>query len=244
MNWTCEQTDEQLSDYLDGILSPEESAAFVEHARTCSYCDVLAKRVLGALQMMRAAAPPEPPAHLAGKIISATLGPQRAPAESLVQPPPQSASQSPSQTWWQRWLGSEGFVWQPQFAMGAVTVAASFFIVMHASAKSQNASGFAALNPAIVFRQADRQVHLAYAHTAKFVNDQRLVYEIESRLEPQAEPAVFAPPQQQSAPQPGGQPRSEQKSRPDNTTAQARNLYAAVVPAEPISASTITRSML
>jgi hypothetical protein len=235
MNWTCEQTDEQLSDYLEQLLSPAESAAFVEHAKTCSYCALLAERVAAAMQMMHATPAPEPPVHLASKIIGATLGPSPAVAQAAA----------PKQPWWQRWFGVEGILWQPQFAMGAVTVVASFFIVFHASAKSQGVSGVAALNPSIVFRQADRQVHLAYAHTAKFVNDQRLVYEIESRLEPQSEPAVFVPQQQERTPnsQPGSQPRSEQKSRPGNTSAQTRNLYAALVPGEFFSAATLTRSL-
>jgi hypothetical protein len=232
MNWTCEQTDEQLSDYLERLLSPEETAAFLEHAKTCSYCDLLAKRVAAALQMMHATPSPEPPMDLAAKIIGATLGPN-----------PQAVA--PKQSWWQRWFGTEGILWQPQFAMGAVTVVASFFIVFHAAAKSQGVSGVASLNPTIVFRQVDRQAHVAYAHTAKFVTDQRLVYEIESRLEPPSEPAVFAPQQPERAPQtrPNAQPRSEQKSRPSNTSAQTRNLYAALVPGELLSANTLTRSL-
>jgi putative zinc finger protein len=237
MNWTCDQTDDRVSEYLEKLLSPEESAAFVAHAKTCSYCDLLAKRVAAAMQMMHATPAPEPPSYLATRIIGATVGAQ-APVAAPV----------PKQSWWQRWFSFEGILWQPQFAMGAVTVAASFLIVLHAAAKSQNVTGFAALNPAIVFQQADRQVHLAYAHTVKYIIDQRLVYEIESRLEPQAEPAVFEP-QQQRRTEPGAQPRSEHKSRPENPTAQTRNLYAAIVPGESFSgsalpASSVTRSLL
>ena len=45
-------------------------------------------------------------------------------------------------------------------------------------------------------RSANRQAHLAYARGAKFVNDLRVVYEIQSRLQPEQEPAnspVVAP---------------------------------------------------
>ena len=228
MNWTCEQTDEQLSDYLELLLSPEESAAFVEHAKTCSYCALLAERVAAAMQMMRATPAPEPPVHLASKIIGATLRPAPLTAEAA------------KQSWWQRWFGSDGILWQPQFTMGAVTVVASFLIVFHA-AKSQGGSGFAAINPAMVFRQVDRQAHLAYAHTAKFVNDQRLVYEIESRLEPQSQPAIFVPQQLTPNTRPN-EPRSEQKPRPGNTPAQTRNLNAALVPGDFFSVA-IARSL-
>src|SRR5947207_6899158 len=35
MNWTCEQTEAQLSDYLDGLFQPEEQSAFNHHVNTC-----------------------------------------------------------------------------------------------------------------------------------------------------------------------------------------------------------------
>jgi len=51
------------------------------------------------------------------------------------------------------------------------------------------ASGFnwkkprlADLAPAAIYRNTDRQVHLAYARGTKYVSDLRVVYEIQSRL--------------------------------------------------------------
>ena len=38
------------------------------------------------------------------------------------------------------------------------------------------------LRPANVYRNADRQVHLVYARSVKYVSDLRVVYEIQSRL--------------------------------------------------------------
>jgi len=219
MEWNCDQFEERLSDHLEGLLSPEESAAASAHAKQCAECTALAAQVSGALGIMQATASIEPPVHLQARILDATLGPRRR-----------------TESGWRRWFGADGILWQPRFAMGAVTVAASFLIVLYAS-RSENLSGFAALNPANAFRQVDRQAHVTYAHTAKFVNDLRLVYEIESRLEPQSDPATSVPPQQEPGPD-ERQPKTQDVPRlthPDNSTAQARNLYAIVAPEEFLS---------
>ena len=41
MNWTCEQTEARLSDYLDGFLQPAEQAAFDLHVNACERCTPL-----------------------------------------------------------------------------------------------------------------------------------------------------------------------------------------------------------
>jgi len=38
MTWTCEQTEARLSDYLDGLLTPDERHEFDMHANTCEDC--------------------------------------------------------------------------------------------------------------------------------------------------------------------------------------------------------------
>jgi hypothetical protein len=63
-------------------------------------------------------------------------------------------------------------------------------------------------------RTANRQAHLTYARGAKFVNDLRVVYEIQSRLGSQPEP--------QSAPQPPTQnPQDKSQTNPHIDQRQA-----------------------
>ncbi len=76
MNWTCEQTEARLSDYLDGLLHPAEQTAFDFHVNTCERCTPLlagVSRVLGTLHTL---AQVEPRPQLLDSILTATLGPQ------------------------------------------------------------------------------------------------------------------------------------------------------------------------
>ncbi len=161
MNWNCAQTEERLSDFLDRLLKPEETAAFSAHAVGCASCTKLVAQVGGLVTRMQQAPQLEVPPQLARKILGATLG-----ARQQKQPSPGLFG----------WLS---LIWQPRFAMGIVTVAASFLIVFHAAASQEAKS---TLNPLNLLRGANRQIHLTYARGEKFVNNLRVVYEIQSRL--------------------------------------------------------------
>src|SRR5258707_12203411 len=74
MNWTCEQTEARLSDYLDGLLQPVEQSAFNLHVNTCETCAPLVATVARTLGGLYAMEPVEPPAELENAIWTATLG--------------------------------------------------------------------------------------------------------------------------------------------------------------------------
>lgn len=217
MDWNCTESDKRLSDYLERLTSPEETEAFGAHMKECANCTALVARVGATVQLLRATEPVDVPPQLFARIINATSG------------------ASPSARGWRHWIRPAAIAWQPQFAMGAITVAASFLIIFHAASASRNPQNLATLNPINLYRAADRQVHLTYAHTAKFVSDMRLVYEIESRLEPDQDqtpsPAV-APPAQGpgSSSQPESQPKSEATPRPNAIRTHARGVYASETP--------------
>lgn len=224
MNWDCAESDKRLSDYLEGLTTAEETAAFKAHVEHCANCTALVARVGATIQMLRATPAVDVPPQLFRKIIGATSG---APARG-----------------WRRWIQPARIAWQPQFAMGAITIAASFLIIFNAANSSQ-AQGFAALNPVNLFRAADRTVHLTYAHTAKFVNDMRLVYEIESRLNmdqnQDSQPATQTPsPQGTNPEQPDSQPKSEAAPSRSTKFFRARSFYASETPAN--FYVTVTRS--
>jgi anti-sigma factor RsiW len=208
-DWNCARTEERLSDYLDGILSPADAAAFSAHAGGCDTCGKLVAQVGGLVQQMRALDPLEVPSQLIPKILESTLGPRRA----------QSAG-------WQRWFAWIPQFWQPRFVMGVVTVAATLLIVLYTSGMSPAKLNKADLSPTNVFRTANRQVHLTYARSAKFVNDLRVVYEIQTRLQPDAEPSPSvtpAPVPQQNSQPPSVNPQEKSQTSPHPGHSQSRN---------------------
>ncbi|MGD0955972.1 MAG: zf-HC2 domain-containing protein [Candidatus Acidiferrales bacterium] len=192
MDWHCTATEERLSDFLDGALSPEEAAAFSAHAAGCAACARIIAQVGALVSQMQQIPLTEEPVHLVGKILDATLGPRT------------------TQQGWQQWFGWMPAIWQPRFAMGLATVAASLAILVHAAAPQGRNVSLADLNPAALVRMANRQVHLTYAHGAKFVSALRVVYEIQSRLGAQTEPV--GAPVRESQPQPDP-PSSEPHDR-------------------------------
>jgi anti-sigma factor RsiW len=163
-NWTCEQIEARLSDYLDGLLQPAERAAFDAHLNTCAHCTELVSSVSGLLSNMQSIGEVEAPPHLVYAILDKTLGPRDAITGWRVV------------LAWIRGLAS------PKFAYGAVSVFATFLLVASAAGFSWRKPKLADLKPANVLRNADRQAHLAYARSTKFVSDLRVVYEIQARF--------------------------------------------------------------
>jgi len=236
MDWNCTLTEERLSDFLDNALSPEEAAAFSGHTSACPNCTKLVAQVSGLLTRIQQVPQLAEPAHLQRQILDATLGrgKQRAESRGL--------------------LGWLSLVWQPRFAMGIVTVAASFAIVLHAAASE---AGRGKMSPLNLLRGANRQIHLTYARGARFVNNLRVVYEIQSRLSappeslsepvtpPPARPAIDSPGQQQQ----GGAPREKSQAIPHSTRSRVHSdpeLADAIPPSSlhSISFRPATRSLL
>jgi hypothetical protein len=159
----------------------------------------------------------EVPPHLTQKILDATLGPRT------------------QKQGWKRWFTWAPLLWQPRFAMGALTVAASFVIVFHTTGITPAKLRKADLSPSTLFRSANRQAHLTYARGAKFVNDLRVVYEIQSRLQREQEPTsspVSAPSPDQPSHTPSSNPqeKSEQKTPRDRSQLRSGNLFALLLP--------------
>jgi anti-sigma factor RsiW len=193
MNWNCEQTEARLSDYLDGLLGPAEQAAFDLHVNMCARCTPLVAGVSHVLGTLHTLAQVEPRPQLFDSILTATLGPQS----------------------WRRakrWLRG---LRSPRFVYSAVSVAATFVVILTASGFSFRKPKLADLYPATIYRNTNRQAHLVYAHSVKFVSDLRVVYEIQTRLnENEQNPTT----RQQTIPQ---NSPNKQPGRTDNTSPSA-----------------------
>ncbi|HEV2422845.1 MAG TPA: anti-sigma factor [Candidatus Acidoferrales bacterium] len=191
MSWSCIQVEERLSDYLDSALAPEERAEFRAHADACARCAPLLAQVSHITHSLQALELEPAPPMLVSRILDQTLGPRKAKRQ---------------------WLGWIPILWQPRFATGAVTVLATLLIIFHAFGVKPSKLTAADFNPVTIIHRADSRAHLAFARSVKFVNDLRVVYEIQSRLQPaNAAPNQQAPSetpsQQQSKP-----PRQSQRS--------------------------------
>lgn len=193
MNWDCAQTEERLSDFIDRLMAPDEAAAFSVHLGSCADCSRLYTGVSGLVNRMQALEAVKEPKHLAGKIIDATLGSK-----------------------WKRLLTWLPTMFTPRFAIGAVTVAVLLVVVFRSIGVTPGKIKRADLSPANIARSANRQAHLAYARSAKFVNDLRVVYEIQSAFQrTQDQPSLIAPSNtpQEEHPSPPAPSNPQEKSQ-------------------------------
>jgi ABC-type uncharacterized transport system involved in gliding motility auxiliary subunit len=104
--------------------------------------------------------------------------------------------------------------------MGLGTVVATILILLYTAGVSPTHLKHADLSPATVLRTANRQAHLTFAKSVKFVNDLRVVYEIQTRLQPETAPTAV-PPSEQS-PAPSGKPQEKSQTGPNPGHSQAR----------------------
>jgi anti-sigma factor RsiW len=164
MTWTCDQVETRLSDYLEGLLAGPERAEFEVHADSCPNCAPLLASVRGLVTGMHAMEEVEAPPRLVYAILDKTLGPRE------------------SVTGWQAFLKFIRGMGTPKFAYGVASVMATLIILAGSSGFSLRKPKLADLRPATIYHNANRQAHLAVAHSVKYVSDLRVVYEIQSRL--------------------------------------------------------------
>jgi len=214
MSWTCEQIEARLSDYLDGALAGTERKAFEAHVGGCERCAPVVAHVSQLLSGMHSMELLEAPPRLVYSILDKTLGPRE------------------TATGWAAVMGWVRSLASMRFAYGALSVAGTFVILLSAVGFSWRKPKLADLQPANIYHNADRQAHLVYAKGTKFVNDLRVVSEIQSRLRQdndlQANPESVVP-SSPSEKQPGRTDGSKpamprQQNRADDVTRQIQVL--------------------
>jgi len=164
MIWTCEQTELRLTEYLDGLLSADEQHSFDVHVNSCERCSPVVRDVTHVVRNLHLLPELEAPPRLVYNILDRTLGPRE------------------TVTGWAAVLAFLRGIASPKFAYGSLSVAATFLMLITASGFNWKKPKLADLAPASIYRNTNRQVHLAYARGTKYVSDLRVVYEIQSRL--------------------------------------------------------------
>ncbi len=220
MTWTHDQVEERLTDYLDGLLQAHEYAEFDAHVAQCPQCAPLLANVRSLVVGMHSMDQLETPPRLIYSILDKTLGPR----ETVS-------------TWQSVKNFVRGFA-SPKFAYGSASVLATFAILISASGFSLRKPKMADLKPANVLLRTDRQLHLVYARSVKYVSDLRVVYEIQSRLRSDQNDLQTTP--QESLPKPApdknpGQTNEQNPAAPRqqnraNEVARAMEVLAAQGP--------------
>jgi hypothetical protein len=164
MIWTCEQIEARLSDYLDDAMTRNDRASFDAHVGDCERCAPLVAHLSKLLTSMHVMEQIEPPPRLIYSILDKTLGKREA------------------VTGWRAVFGWFAGISGMRLAYGALSVAGTFAILLTSLGFSFSKPKLADLRPATMYRNADRQVHIVKAKSIKFVNDLRVVSEIQSRL--------------------------------------------------------------
>jgi anti-sigma factor RsiW len=214
MTWNCTNTEERLSDYIDGLMTPAEAEAFKAHAATCADCANMVAAVSSLVTNMHALELEPAPPMLINRILDATIGPRKEKAS------------------WKSWFTMPGRWVQPRFVLGLATVAAAILIVVYTSGFTPSRLRKANLSPVDAFRAANRQAHLTYARSVKYVNDLRVVYEIQTRLQPSNEPSPETTPipEEQTQPKPSNpQEKSQTGPKPGHSQARSYAMLAAYV---------------
>jgi anti-sigma factor RsiW len=193
MPWSCELTEERLSDYLDDLLPTADRAAFEAHVPSCPRCEPLVSSVARLVTNLHSIAEEDAPPRLVYAILDQTLGPR------------DTATGWQAVRQWIRGLATA------RFAYGAASVVAMFLMLVTASGFDWRHPKAAALNPVNIYHNADRGMHRAYARGTKFFSDLRVVNEIQSRLNEQ-KPVT----EEETMPRraPGKEPGSSDGSKP------------------------------
>jgi len=214
-NWTCAETEDRFSDFLEGSLAAGDVAAFERHCAVCAACATLSARVGATVSELHALPMLEEPTQLVRAILDRTIGARDAIRGAAAVPAREPAEERRG---WFDWISSLA---QPQFAYGVMAVLVSALVVSHALRIDWRRPITADLQPENIYRTVNRDGHMAFARGSKFVSDSRIVYEIQSTFD--TEPASEAEPQPKPA-QPSQTPGQSEAAPSGGTHDSSRTI--------------------
>ncbi|MGH9415235.1 MAG: anti-sigma factor family protein [Terriglobales bacterium] len=177
----CAEFEDRLSDFREGTLTAEESAAQRRHLQTCAACQALLDDVAVAAAQLAALPRLAVPERLLAAIRRQTL-----------QPPPAGVPRVLAPAWRRAWRT----VMSPRFAMGVAMSIFGVALLLNAAQvnlrdlfQGGDGGGFSATTLVNgIARQADR----TWARGVSYYHDLRVVYEIEAAIHALRQPTAPA----------------------------------------------------
>ncbi len=166
----CVDIDALLCDYVDGTLGQAERSTVDSHIRTCADCAALLADSRSAVQFMSGVDDLEAPPELVTRILYKT---------HFEAKQPEAPAAGGRLGWFGRLFGP---ILQPRFAMGMAMTILSLSMIGKMAGIPQRPLTSADLEPASILSSIDTRAHRAYDRLVKYVDNLRLVYEIQSRL--------------------------------------------------------------
>ena len=187
-----------LADALDGLLKPEDEAAFTAHMAVCPACTALFEEARRGREWLEFLSPePEVPAGLLDRILAQT-GPGQmegfglAAGGNVLPMPPTSA---PARKGRAPWIPASTPAWQRPGLVGQVrrfaeprllmTAAMAFFsitLTLNLTGVRLSSLRLADLRPAAVRSIMERRLTMASTPIIRYYDHLRFVYEVESRM--------------------------------------------------------------
>lgn len=177
----CGIWETQLADALDGLLKPEDEAAFAAHMAVCPACTALFEEARRGREWLEFLSPePEIPAGLLDKILAQT-GPGQVAGYGLVTP---AGHVLPTPPAWQR-PGLMGYLHrfaEPRLLMTAAMAFFSIALTLNLTGVKLSAIRLSDLRPSALRSMVERRLTMASTPIIRYYDHLRLVYEVESRM--------------------------------------------------------------
>ena len=182
----CGQWETLLVDAMDGLLRPEDEAAFSGHMATCSACTAMFEEVRRGREWLEFLAPePEVPAYLLDRILLET-GHGKLDAGKLVAAggPEVSSNVIAMIPAWQRpgFKATMRRFAEPRLLMTAAMAFFSIALTLSVTGVRISSIKMADLRPASVRSMLEKRIMTASTPLVRYYDHLRFVYEVESRM--------------------------------------------------------------
>ena len=166
MKVECPEVENILGLYVEGGLAESQSAIVRAHLSTCEACALLVLEMEFTISLCKEFPELEPPPRLIEKVLQETVG----------------LHQSLSWREYLRELFRPVYA-SPRFATGACLAAISFSIVMNALGVNLGEVRWSQITPRNVVDGLNRTVNVAYDNSMRRLNDLKILYQLQSKIE-------------------------------------------------------------
>jgi hypothetical protein len=165
----CHEVEQFLSDFLENALTAAERKEVEGHLESCLNCQLLLEDLKTVMAWCESFPELTPPSALVDRIIELTSG--------HVQ----------SLSWWEYLKELFKPVYStPRFAAGTCMAVISFVLVLNAFGvrwSQIRQVEWSKVTPRSLFQSFNRSVYLAYDNGVRRINDLKILYQIQSRLD-------------------------------------------------------------